>query len=327
MTRCPWLTAAALTLGAGIGAAQAPQIREWSVPWAQTFTRDAYVAPDGRVFFCGMNGNYVGVLDTVSGQFRKFDLPDPANPHNLIVDARGIVWYAGNRGAHIGRLDPATGEVKRYPMPDAAARDPHTLVWDAAGDIWFTVQGSNFVGKLTVADGAIRLIPVPTPAARPYGIVIDRAGAPWIALFGTNKLATVDPRTFALREIALPRAEARARRLVTTTDGRVWYADYAAGMIGAYDPADGQFREWALPSGARARPYGMIVDARDRLWIAETGVQPNRLVGFDTKTARFLDAAAIPSGAGTVRHMMFEPRTNAVWFATDASTVGRAVLP
>jgi virginiamycin B lyase len=35
----------------------------------------------------------------------------------------------------------------------------------------------------------------------------------------------------------------------------------------------------------------------------------------------------IPSGAGTVRHMMVEPRTNTVWFATDAHTVGRAVLP
>ena len=327
MTRWPWFTAAALTLGAGIGAAQAPQIREWPVPWAQTFTRDPYVAPDGRVFFCGMNGNYVGVLDTVSGAFRRFELPSPANPHNLIIDARGQVWYAGNRGAHIGRLDPATGQVTRYPMPDPAARDPHTLIWDAAGDIWFTVQGSNFVGKLTVADGAVRLIPVPTPDARPYGIVVDRAGAPWIALFGTNRIATVDPRTFALREIALPRAVARVRRLVATTDGRIWYADYAGGMLGAYEPATGRFEEWPLPAGAQSRPYAMVVDARDRLWIVETGVQPNRFVGFDTRVERFLDATGIPSGAGTVRHMMFEPRTNTVWFATDAHTVGRAVLP
>jgi virginiamycin B lyase len=327
MTSWPWLTAAALTVGAGLAAAQAPQIREWPVPWAQTFTRDPYAAPDGRVFFCGMNGNYVGVLDTVSGAFRRFELPNPANPHNLIVDAKGMVWYAGNRGGHIGRLDPATGEVTRYAMPDPAARDPHTLVWDAAGDIWFTVQGSNFVGKLTVADGAVRLIPVPTAGARPYGIVVDRSGAPWIALFGTNKLATVDPRTFALREIALPRADARVRRLVTTSDGRVWYADYAGGMVGVYDPASARFQEWALPSGVGSRPYAMVVDARDRLWVVETGVQPNRFVGFDTKTGRFLDAAPIPSGAGTVRHMMVEPRTNTVWFATDANTVGRAVLP
>ena len=84
-------------------------IKEWPVPWPNTFTRDPYVAPDGRVFFCGMAGNYVGVLDTATGEFKRFELPNPANPHNLIIDAKGIVWYAGNRGAHIGRLDPATG--------------------------------------------------------------------------------------------------------------------------------------------------------------------------------------------------------------------------
>jgi virginiamycin B lyase len=317
-----WLTASSLD-----SAPPAVDIKEWSVPWPNTFTRDPYVAPDGRVFFCGMAGNYVGVLDTVSGQFKRFELPNPANPHNLIIDAKGIVWYAGNGGAHIGRLDPATGQVTKYPMPDSAARDPHTLAWDPAGDIWFTVQGSNFVGRLTVATGAIRLIPVPTPTARPYGIVVEPSGRPWIALFGTNKLATVDPRTFALREVALPRAETRVRRLVVTTDGRVWYADWAGGFLGVYDPKTERTQEWAMPGAGGSRPYAMTVDAQDQLWIVETGAQPNRFVGFNTRSLTFLEATPIPSGAGTVRHIVFEPKGNAIWFATDAHTVGRARLP
>jgi virginiamycin B lyase len=302
-------------------------IKEWPVPWPNTFTRDPYVAPDGRVFFCGMAGNYVGVLDTATGEFKRFELPNPANPHNLIIDAQGIVWYSGNQGAHIGRLDPATGKVTTYPMPNPAARDPHTLVWDPAGDIWFTVQGSNFVGKLTVATGAIRLLALPTPSARPYGIVVEPSGRPWIALFGTNKLATVDPRTFALREVTLPRAETRVRRLSLTTDGRVWYADWGAGFLGVYDPKTERTREWAMPGAGDSRPYAMAVDAKDRLWMVETGAQPNRFVAFDTKTLTFGEPTPIPSGAGTVRHMVFEPKENAIWFATDAHTIGRARLP
>jgi virginiamycin B lyase len=308
-------------------AAQAPAIREWPVPWPQTFTRDPYVATDGRVFFCGMNGNYVGVLDTLSGEFQRFELPNPANPHSLLVDPAGIVWYTGNRGGHIGRLDPATGQVTTFPMPDSAARDPHSLVRDAAGDIWFTAQGSNFVGKLTVATGAIRLVRVPTPRARPYGIAVDRTGRPWVALFGTNRIATVDPASFTLREVTLPNADSRARRLVVTSDGRVWYGDYARGYVGVYDPRTETFKEWALPAGAGARPYAVEVDGQDRIWAVQTGVQPNTFVGFDTKTERFLPATAIPSGAGTVRHMVYNARGRAIWFATDASTVGRAVVP
>jgi len=319
-----WLTI--LTLG-GVTAPPAVDIREWPVPWPNSFTRDPYVAPDGRVFFCGMNANYVGVLDTVTGQFKRFELPDPANPHNLIVDPKGIVWYAGNRGGHIGRLDPATGQVTTYPMPDPAATDPHTLAWDPAGDIWFTVQGGNFIGKLTVASGAVRLVAVPTANARPYGIIVDPTGRPWIVLFGTNKLATIDPKSFALREIPLPRAGARSRRLARTSDGQVWYVDYAEGYLGAYDPKTDRMREWAMPAETNSRPYAMTVDAKDRLWMVETGMRPNRFVGFDTQTLSFLEPAPIPSGAGTVRHMVYEPKGNAVWFATDVHTVGRARLP
>jgi virginiamycin B lyase len=317
----------ALVAAAPAAKPPAVEIKEWPVPWPNTFTRDPYVAPDGRVFFCGMAGNYIGVLDTVTGQFKRFDLPRPANPHSLIVDPRGKVWYTGNGGAHIGRLDPATGEVTKFPMPDPAARDPHSLAWDPAGDIWFTVQGSNFVGKLTVATGAIRLIAVPTPRALPYGIVIDPSGRPWIDLFGTNKLATVDPATYTLREITLPRAAARPRRIARTSDGRIWYGDYAGGFLGAYDPKTEQTREWPMPSGTSAQPYAMASDAKDRVWFVETGVQPNRFVGFDSKTSTFLDPVPVPSGGRTVRNMVFDPKGNAVWFATDLTTVGRARLP
>jgi virginiamycin B lyase len=46
-------------------------------------------------------------------------------------------------------------------------------------------------------------------------------------------------------------------------------------------------------------PYAMTVDDADRLWFVETGVQPNRLVGFDPKTEHFISvttsrAAAAP---------------------------------
>ena len=211
-------------------------------------------------------------------------------------------------------------------MPDAAARDPHTLVFDKAGDIWFTVQGGNFLGKLTRATGEVQLIAVPTPRARPYGIEIAEDGTVWAVLFGSNKLVSVDPATMALTEHALPREGARPRRLGITDDGRIWYVDYAEGMLGAFDPASGSFEEWAAPSGKASRPYSMAVDGDNRVWLVETGVQPNRFVGFDPASERFFAAADIASGGGTVRHMHYHAPSNTVWFGTDANTIGRAAL-
>ena len=318
-----------MTYQAGVLAQPTVEIREWTVPWADSRPRDPYVDAKGRVWFVGQVSDYVAMLDPETGQFAKYDLDKGAGPHNLIVDKTGIVWYAGNRASHIGRLDPSTKAIRKIDMPDAGASDPHTLVFDPKGDIWFTVQGGGYVGKLSVADGSVKLVKIPGSGTRPYGIVVDPQGRPWFNEFGTNKIGTVDPATMTLREYDLPNAGARGRRLDRTSDGALWYVDYARGFVGRLDPASGRVEEWAAASGERSRPYAMVVDDRDRIWYVETGVAPNQLVGFDTKTKRIVSTTPIPSNGATrntVRHMVYHAPTKSIWFGTDAGTIGRAKL-
>jgi virginiamycin B lyase len=308
-------------------AADTGPITEWKVPWPDSRPRDPFTLDGKTVWFCGQVGHYLGKLETGSGTFSKVDLPDLAGPHNLVIDEAGSVWYAGNLKGYIGRLDPASGAIEKIAMPDPAAADPHTLVFDAKGDIWFTVQGGNFVGRLARAGRKVDLVAVPTPLARPYGIAVAPDESVWVVLFGTNKLATIEPLRLELKEIELPRVEARPRRIAITTDGRVWYADHAAGQLGVYAPLSGEFTEWPLPGGAGAQPYAMAVDDADRIWLVETGVTPNRFVGFDPATEEFFGTTAIPSGAGAVRHMQIHAGSGSIWFGTDANTIGRFVLP
>lgn len=316
---------AAMLSGSPALTAQA-ELAEWQVPWAQSRPRDPMVAPDGRVWFVGQRSHYAAVFDPASEQFRRYDLPDGTGPHNLVVAPDGVVWFTGNLQAYIGRLDPATGAIERIPMPNGAPRDPHTLIFDRQGDLWFTAQGGNMVGHLDTDTREIRLIQVPTANARPYGIKEAPDGTIWIALFGTNKLARVNPGTMALTEVTLPDADSRPRRLVITTDGRIWYADYTRGMLGMYNPANAAFSEWALPSARAALPYGMAVDAQNRVWVVETGARPNNFVGFDPATESFLEPVQVQSGGGAIRHMYYHRATNTIWFGTDANTLGRASL-
>jgi virginiamycin B lyase len=71
----------------------------------------------------------------------------------------------------------------------------------------------------------------------------------------------------------------------------------------------------------------MVVDDSDRVWVVETGVQPNRFVGFDPMSGEFFSNVPVESGGGTVRHMYFDAKTNSVWFGADTNTVGVAKLP
>lgn len=301
------------------------RITEWQVPWERSRPRDPDVAPDGRVWFVGQAGNYVAALDPRSGDFRRFDLADGVLPHNLIVGEDGAVWYAGNHAAHIGRMDPEDGSVDVIAMPDAAAADPHTLVFGDDGHIWFTVQQGAFIGRLDPASEQVELVRMPR-GSRPYGIVADAGGGAWAVLFGTNRIVRLAP-DMSTRDYDLPSADARPRRLARASDGGVWYVDHARGALARLDPASGAVREWAAPGGAGARPYAMTIDDRDRLWFVETGSEPNRLVGFDPRSETFFANDPIPSGGGAVRHMVFHAPTRAIWFGTDANTIGRAQVP
>jgi len=326
------ITVAVTSIGAQ-GPAPIP-LQEFEVPWGrQGRPRDPAVAPDGSIFFVGQagsapTGNYIARLNPATGEFKKYELDPGTNPHNCIVDAKGMVWYSGNRNGTIGKLDPNTGTLTRYPIPDSTVRDPHTMIFDQKGNIWFTAQQSNTIGHFDVKTEKFRLVKPPLPEGRrstnPYGIVIDSKGRPWINLFATNMIATVDPASFQLTTYPLAHENTRNRRIAITSDDKVFYVDYARGYLGKFDPATKKVTEWLLPGGEKSLPYGMTSDDQDRIWVAETGSQPNRLVGFDPKTEKFFSVTDVPGERNTIRYMVFDKKTKRIWYGSDAGMIGHA---
>lgn len=302
-------------------------VEEWNVPFDATRTRDPYASPDGRVFFAGQRDDYIGFFNPATGEFGYHRLEEGAGPHTVVVAEDGTLWYAGNRARHIGKMDPDTGEITKYMMDDDHARDPHTFAFDRRGNIWFTAQGGNGVGYFDVKTGQSTVIPVPTSNSRPYGIRMDPSGErPWIAHMGSHKISTVDPQTMELEEIELPRETIRTRRLDVTSDGNVWYGDYSSGYIGRYNPSDGSITEWEMPDGDASRPYAVLADDRDRIWFSASGIEPNNLVAFDSRSEEFVASQRIDTASGSIRHMMYDVTTRSLWFGTDTGHIGRLVL-
>ena len=321
----------ALTAGnfqgpAPAGIAGAPQVTEWQVPWAGTRPRDPYVDGKGRVWFVGQQGNYVAYLEPKSGKFERYAIEEGTHPHNLVVAPDGMVWFTGNRNGRLVKLDPASRKLTNYPMPDPKVDDPHTMVLDASGNAWFTAQNSEVVGRLDAKSGKIRLWETGS-GTRPYGIGLDAGQRPWYVLFGTNEVGTIDLATMKERRFELPEG-ARPRRIVVGKDA-IWYGDYARGYLGRVDPATGKVTEFALPGGAGSLPYAMTGDDKGKVWLAETGVRPNRLVAFDPAAGRFTDSVDTEGGEepNTVRHMVFHKPSREIWYGTDRNTVGRLQVP
>jgi virginiamycin B lyase len=302
------------------------ELKTWQTPWDKTRPRDPYADQQGRVWFVGQVGNYVAHLDPKTGEFKKYTIDPGTNPHNLVVDKKGMVWFTGNANGRILKLDPATEKITTYMMPDSAIRDPHTMTFDRNGDAWFTAQQGGVVGKLTQADGKIKLWRM-DKGSRPYGIWMDSKDQPWFDLFGTNKIGTIDPKSGEFKAHVLPSDRSRPRRIAITSDDVIWYGDYTRGYLGRLNPKTGAVEEFALPSGGASLPYAMTVDDRGRIWIAETGVQPNKLVAFDPAKKAFTETVVIAADApNTIRHMTFDKSTRQIWFGGDANMIGRVLV-
>lgn len=310
-------------------------IQEFNVPWGRDGRpRDAAVSPtDGSIFFVGQAGeepvgNYVARLDPKTGAFKKFQLEKGAAPHSCLVDSHGNVWYTGNGNGTLGRIDPKTGEIKTWTVGEGI-RDPHTMVFDKDGNVWFTAQNTNGIGFFDLKTEKFRIVKPPIPEGktyrsnRPYGIVLDSKGRPWFNLFSGNQIGTIDPVTFELKTYAVGNDSTTNRRIAITSDDKIYYTDYRRGRLGYLDPATGKTQDWALPGGATSLPYGMIIDDQNRVWVNESGSQPNKLVGFDPKSGKFFHNSIIPGERNTVRHMFFDKKTKQIWWAMDAGQLLR----
>jgi virginiamycin B lyase len=310
--------------------APTPEAKEFTADWLPgTRPRDPHADQKGRVWFVGQAGNYIGRLDPSSGDIKRFEIDPGTNPHNLVVDAKGTVWFTGNRNNRIVKMDPETGKLTTYMIPDPTVRDPHTMIIDnKAGIAWFTAQQSTTVGRLDIATGEFKLWKYP-PRTNPYGIVLDSKGRPWFDLFGTNKIGTIDPKTLEQKEYVLPSDSARPRRIAITSDDAVWYGDFRRGFLGRLDPATGKVEDYKMPGGLASFPYGMAVDDRDRIWVAETGSMPIKLVSFDAKKRVFEDQIILGGGStpNSVRHMTFDPASRMIWFGQDRGIIGGVRVP
>jgi virginiamycin B lyase len=299
-------------------------IKEWDVPTPNSHPHDPALAPDGALWYTGQGSNTLGRLDPMTGKMQEFHLKTPnSGPHGLVADRAGNIWFTANSKGYIGMLNPRTGEVTEYPLLDKGADDPHTPVFDQEGTLWFTVQGGNDVGRLDPRTGLIILKKVPTPRALPYGIAVNSKGVPFFCEFGTNRLARIDPRTMEITEYPLPDG-ARPRRLAITSNDMVYYSDYAHGYLGRFDPTTEKAEEWRSPGGADSEPYAITVTPDGMVWYVETGLTPNRIIGFNPKTQTFSNPTPIPSGGGVVRNMVATPDGRLYLACSGVNKVGIA---
>ncbi len=97
-------------------------------------------------------------------------------------------------------------------------------------------------------------------------------------------------------------------------------------QIASHNLGDGAITEWEMPDGPDSRPYAVLADDQERLWISASGLDPNKPYAFDTQTETFVTSVEIESARGAIRNMDFDAENRAIWFGTDTGHIGRVII-
>ena len=252
------------------------------------------VAPDGRVWFTGIQQHVLAVFDPRGERFRCWPIPTRnGRPHGVAVDKDGFVWFTitGLPDNKVAMFDPKTELFAEHFLPQRPQPYlyPHTLAFDAERNPVFSLEYGDGAGRIERRTGRFEYFPLPTLRARPYGIQVAKSGRLWIAEFTGNKIAEIDPKSGKASEHVHPRAaeDPGLRRLALDSKGGVWFSEHEFGSLGLFEPRSKRWTSWRAPAngGRPSEIYAVNVDRRDVIWFSHFG--GNYVGRFDPKTEKF----------------------------------------
>jgi streptogramin lyase len=236
--------------------------------------------------------------------YTEYDLPKKTRqPHDVIVDSRGIAWYASFGEQILGKLDPNTGKVTDYELPLLKPTMPTGSLaarFDEDENIWLGMQFQGAVAKFDRKTEKFQTWSLPPELNGDY-VQINQVspehhkvdGKVWLQDAGTYTVLRLDERSGkyeVFEPFKIPRPN--IYDVISDPQNNVYFTVFGRGDIGYIDARTGKIAVYPTPTPASAPRRGML-DGAGRLWFGEN--RANRIGMYDTKAGRFEEWMA-PSG-------------------------------
>jgi streptogramin lyase len=228
----------------------------------------------------------------------EWDLPRPTiQPHDVVVDSKGVVWYCDFGAQNIGKFDPKTGKVTEIALPELKKGSPLgtlSIRLDRDDNLWLGMMYQAAIGKLDTTTGKLQVWSVPAQWNRPNTQVnmtspmnIGVDGKIWAQNNGFAGVHRMDLKT-GQWETWEPFKEAPVGHniydVISDSRNNGWFTDIGRETIGRIDAKTGEIKLYSTPTRSSGPRRG-IMDAEDRIWFGQ--YRGNRIGMFDTKTGRF----------------------------------------
>jgi streptogramin lyase len=228
----------------------------------------------------------------------EWDLPRPTiEPHDVVVDSKGMAWYSNFGEQNIGKFDPRTGKVTEIPVPELKKGSPLgalSIRMDRDENMWLGLMYQGAVAKLDTKTEKLQVWNAPPEWNRPntqinmtspMNIGVD--GKVWAQNNGFAGVHRVDLKTGAWETWEPYKASPVGNNIydvISDSHNNGWFTNIGREHIGRIDAKTGEIKIYDTPTKSSGPRRGMM-DSQDRIWFGQ--YRGNRIAMFDTRTLKF----------------------------------------
>lgn len=244
-----------------------------------------------------------GARAQIDGRVTEWPVPTPKFARDPAPAPDGSIFIAVMSGDRIARFDPLAKTFREWELPPGA--HPHGLVVDPEGVVWYTGNGNGTIGRLDPASGKIQAFAVPG-GGDPHTIVLDGAGKLWFTVQNGQRIGSLERSSGRMQ---VWNTSGNPYGIAVDGAGKIWFCRIGDDRVGRLDPLTGKMDE--IDTGRGSRPRRMAVAKDGTLWVTAYG--DGRLLRIDTRTARVVQAYAMPGGAQSGPYAVTVDAAGRVW--------------
>ena len=186
----------------------------------------------------------------------------------------------------------------------------HQVDFDLDGNVWLAYTACCIVrfdprtGDQTAFEGH----------GGGHGIAVDQTdGTVW---YSGDVVRHLDPETGKVDHWVAEDRMLGSNTQIFDSRGNLWLSLLAAGALGKWDRATDSIVYWEVPV-LRSRPYGIIVDHKDKVWFAD--YHNGGVTRFDPETEEFRHYPLVEDDAATAIRRLGVDSKGMIWAGTWGS--------
>jgi streptogramin lyase len=262
--------------------------------------------------------------------YTEYWLPRPLiQPHDVVLDRKGMIWYSNFGEQNIGRVDPKTGAVKEFAVGISKPDFPTGILAlrnDREGKLWIGNMYQASIARFDPATGKFNFYQpekkdnlASTQLNQVAAMNSEVDGKVWAQNSGFAGIHRFDLATGKVETWAPFKDTGTVHNIydvISDSHNNVYFTDFRQQEIGRIDAKSGQVSLYTIPTKG-ASPRRGTMDSQDRLWFGE--YRGHKIGMLDTKTESFKEWT-VPTPFSAPYDAVLD-RTNHAW--TGSMTTDR----